>query len=357
MELGLSLDTGLSLRQEHRLELEERLEQVAELRAEQGLHLTLAQYLTKEDYVRELIDWVEEHKRWKKFEKWGFNFSYGLVPYERVKNVADEWGYGFSHCFYDSWEAMFCGEKVALAKGDWTLFVVERPDVVPKSQEKIIALHERGEQLSLGDHFFASKLEFAGVKRDIMVREYIRWMDKHYPQHFVDLTEPCLEATLPDELRDELEQQGWKDNEELKIAERMIEDYPMPTDALKLSLKYDETNEKVGKELAKVLGPCQAVIHSSILDKPKSPEEDAASINQILHKAIMSIPQEEIRVLVPRRTGIYLEPMLNTLKGDFAKAHNHYLDISYNVSDWYESARKEEPIAKIEGISRTTMFL
>ena len=64
--------------------------------------------------------------RWKQFKKWGFNFRYGLVPYNKVKNVAAEYGPGFSHCFYEPF--------FRFDKGDWSLFVVD--DMIPKNQLK-----------------------------------------------------------------------------------------------------------------------------------------------------------------------------------------------------------------------------
>lgn len=320
--MGLSLCLIPSLRQEQKLELEQRIEQRVEQR--QVMTIGLQQYLEQEDFFKGLIEWTNENNRWKEFKKWGFNFKYGSVPYEKVKHIADEYGFGFAHCFYESF--------FTFDKGDWSLFIVD--DIISKEYEDIIALHERGEELSLGDHFFASKLEFAGVKRINKVRNYVKLIDNKYPTKFVDLAEKVFFPILPDDLRNYLEQRDKQHNKEIDIAEEMIEKYPLPESVMKLVVKYDDINEKVEKEFNEFLGPCQKAIYHAV-----SLEGVLNSINKIISDSIGNIPEEYIRVLVPRRMKARISIPLDILKKDFNRKTNCDLDISYDLFELYNNIK------------------
>jgi hypothetical protein len=328
MGMSLCLMPQVSLRQEQRLELEQRIEQKVEQKL--AMTMSLQQYLEQEDFFKGLIKWVDDNNRWKQFKKWGFNFRYGLVPYNKVKHIADEYGLGFAHCFYEPF--------FRFDKGDWSLFVVD--DMIPKEYEGIIALHERGEELSLGDHFFASKLEFAGARKKVQIKNYIMFIDKNYPTKFVDLIEKVLFPILPDELRDYLEQQDKHHNKEIDIAERMIEEYPLPTSVMKFVIKYDDINKEVGDKFKEFWGPCQKAIYEA-----KTLEEAVNSLNQIVSNSIKSIPEEYFRILVPRRMKDSIIGPFNSIKDDFSRKYkSHNLDIDNNLFKLYNKIKKREPI-------------
>tara|TARA_Y100000310_G_scaffold339688_1_gene433166 strand:+ start:18630 stop:19325 length:696 start_codon:yes stop_codon:yes gene_type:complete len=214
------------------------LELVPQLEQELKLvpSLTLEQHLEKEEIIHRVIEWTEENKAWRNFRKDGFNFSYGSVPYEVAQPISDELGYAFAHCFYDQFEALIKGKKIALARGDWTLFVVN--DKVPKEFVDFAAIHERGEELSLGNHNFASKLEFALANKRGKLNEYLTFISKMYPDKNIDVFRELEQdsgiSNVPQELLDHLGNQGLRNEKELRLAEELIKKYPIPSEVFDL---------------------------------------------------------------------------------------------------------------------------
>jgi hypothetical protein len=318
MGLGLSLAPEMKL--EQNLELEQKLEQKLEQQAK--LEITLEQYLTREDFIHGLIRYADENKTWAKFDKDGFNFVYAELPYSIAAPIADNCGPGFSHCMYDSFEALFSGKKVALAKGDWTLFVVK--DQIPKNLADFVALHERGEELSKGNHYFATQLEFADVGKKGKLNEYVKWIDKTMPSKFIDLTQKVLYPILPEDLREYLESErkgnGQKE-QELATAEKMIGQYPLKSKVLKLMDKYGKITENVVDIIKKQVGPVQNTVHNLLYKRNdvlavKATEDAADAVNQAMYQILNSIKHEDARVVSRAKVNEILEEFSKLVGGE-----------------------------------------
>ena len=186
----MSMSTSMSLRMDMRPMLVQKLEQ----RIEQSIDMaiTLTQYLAREEIVQGLIRYADENKTWVDVDKDGFQYTFANVPYGLAKPLARRLGPGFAHCLYDPFEGR--------VKGEWTLFVVG--DMYPEMPANVpfISIHERGEEISLGDHYFASQLEFAQVAKEAEEVGYGKFINTHHPSKFVDLTQKINFPILPKEL-------------------------------------------------------------------------------------------------------------------------------------------------------------
>ncbi|MBI4140417.1 hypothetical protein HY485_01125 [Candidatus Woesearchaeota archaeon] len=289
--------------------------------------MTLKQHLELEHWVKGLIKWVDDNKRWQNFDKWGFKFQYGLIPSKMTPYKMA----GFAHCFYDPVEALFG----RISRGDWTLFVVE--DLAPLEFREDVALHERGEEISLGNHYFASQLEFAGVKRGRKTGKYVKWIDANYPTKFVDLTENVC-SILPEELRAELEQKE-RENKETYTAQDMIDKYPLPTKVLELVVKYDDVNKYVREMIMGCIGPCQQAIYmASTID------EAVRAVNGIITPILRKISGKQARVVVPGRINAALELPLRVLREYFIKVTGKPLALTNDFFTLYNSAKEGKQI-------------
>lgn len=324
MNLGMSLNQRI----EPRVELEQRLEEKLAQKAQTVM--ALKQHLEIEHWVRGLIQWVDEHKRWQNFDKWGFKFQYGLIPSKMTPYKMA----GFAHCFHDPFEALF-GK---INRGDWTLFVVE--DLAPPEFRDDVALHERGEEISLGNHYFASQLEFAGVKKGRKTGKYIQWIDAQYPTKFVDLTENVC-SVLPEELRAELEQKG-QENKETYLAQDMIDKYPLPTKVLELVLKYDDMNKDVEEMVIGCVGPCQQAIYSA-----STIDEAVRAVNGIIVPKLQRISDKQARVLVPARMNAALDLPLKALREYFIQVTGKPLNLTNDFFTLYNLAKERKQIVEV----------
>lgn len=324
----MNLSMSMSPRQEQRLELEQRLEEKLQQKVEQVM--TLKQHLELEHWVIGVIRWVDEHKKWQTFDKWGFKFQYGLIqskitPYKMA---------GFAHCFYNPFEAFFG----RISRGDWTLFVVE--DFAPLKFREDVALHERGEELSLGNHYFASQLEFAGVKKGRKTGEYIKWIDANYPTKFVDLTENVC-SILPEELRAELEHKE-SENKETYVAQDLIAKYPLPTAVMKKVIAYDEINEGAKEIILNCIGPCQQAVFQA-----GSVDEAVNSVNQIISDALRKVPNKKARVLVPQRMNASLELPFKVLREYFVKVTGKPLCLVDDFEALYRTIKEGKSVVNV----------
>jgi len=294
------MNLKLSARQELRLKLEERLEQKLKIQIKQVI--TLQQYLAQEDIIQSLMQYADDHNIWVEFKKSGFQFNYANIPYIMAKPIADITGPGFAHCHYNP----FQGKTM----GDWTLFVVS--DIPGKELSKpliqgidsswsladFVAIHERGEELSLGNHFFASKLEFAYVQSAKKMNQYVQFIDGHYPTKFIDLTQQVDFPILPEELLSMLAKQGKKNVQELDISEKLMDNYPLPTVVLKKMYSYDNITQAVDKFIKDFVGQTQKILYDEKIRTPNiTPERVAEIINDMYRVTLTSIPQEGIRVI------------------------------------------------------------
>ena len=355
--IRLTLQPSLEQRIEQKQELRQAVSQELQQRIQQRLmqqikqEMTLKQYLEQEDFMKGLLVWAEENNAFISFNKEGFNFRYALVPYSKASFIADRYGPGFAHCQYEPFEALIFGRRVALAKGDWTLFVVK--DMIPANLREPVALHERGEEISLGDHFFASQLEFAFAKKKRFLKPYTQFIDENHPSKFIDLTQRVLFPILPEELVDYLQTEGKGYAEELARAEALIKDYPLSPEILKKMECYEIITEKICKLFEGIFGATQMKFHDyhiSRLEKQKitCPEEIVRIADDSLRAVLKNIHPNDARVVSCARVGETLLRICSLLSRDSF----HYTERPFyypeDFSTAYQAALNNRPLITSE---------
>ena len=280
----------MALQQRQTLDMRQIMQQKLEARLCQQIRqeMTLGLYLVQEDLIRRLIRWADEHNSWVDFNKDRFNFTYAKVPYKLAAPLADILGPGFSHCLYHPFEGR--------AMGQWTLFVV--PDMIPKELTDFVAIHERGEEISLGNHYFASQLEFAYSNKRGKIIKYIKFIDEKYPSKFIDLAQEVFHPVLPEELMEFLTQQGKRNQEEVQAAEELIEKYPLSQYVISKMDKYGKITDKIYEYLRVKTGETQRDI-ADLFEKNlySSAEETADLVNNCLSTILTVIDPSEARVV------------------------------------------------------------
>jgi len=325
------MNLEMNMEMSHRMDQRQTLEQKLEARMEQQtkLEMVLAQYLLREDLITGLIRWADENMSWAEFDKSGFHFFYALVPYKLAKPIADIAGPGFAHCLYNPFEER--------GRGEWTLFVV--PDMVPKEFVDFVALHERGEELSSGNHYFASQLEFAYVGKRKKIRKYLDWIDKTYPSKFIDLTQEVIFPILPQEVLDIRSERGKRKKTELNRAKELIDKHPLPTPLLKIIDRYYEVNKSVMDKLRTMMGRTQYRIstHYSI-NAYDGPEEAARIANEEIIHTMSRIQPAEARVISKVQARDFLGILAKTISYDTMRFANRALTMPTDFDVLYQHA-------------------
>ena len=339
LSLGPRLEMRQELRQEQRLELEQKLE----MRLAQQTRLTcdLRQYLVHEDITNSLIKHTDENHRWKGFDQDGFKFAYALVPYALAKPIADQCGAGFAHCQYDTFQNR--------GKGIWTLFVVE--ELAPPDFRSIIALHERGEQLSLGNHFFASKLEFGYTIMKGKAASYVRWIDTKYPTKFVDLTQEVLYPILPDELVEYIRENLPERPNELKEAERIIKQHHLPNSVLQKIAEYSERNDELKKTLEDLWGRTQQRLFGTIvLNVRHTPEEYVRELDETMRATFQDMTARDVKIASPLIFHDIYNEFVEAISTDFYKHTKRQIlfPSSFEQVHFLARSKKHLPIVSIK---------
>ncbi|MDO8628432.1 MAG: hypothetical protein Q7R56_01625 [Nanoarchaeota archaeon] len=326
--MRLELSMGQELRQELKTELQQKLELRLEQKLEQQLHLhmSLGLYLLQEDIITGFIRWANSNDGWRVHDRDGFKFTYAALPYEIAKPLADSYGPGFSHCLYNP--------LTGLDANSWVLFTV--PELIPKGLEDFVALHERGEQLSSGNHYFASQLEFAAVGKHRKVKPYVSFIDKHYPTKFVDLTEMVYHPVLPLELVERLEAAGVREATEVKLAEEFIAENSLPLPVLRLMNKYEGITHRIcsdirdlGIRLQNSLGEqLLGYVHKEqrLVQAYVTPEVCVAQIRAAFNELVRHVAPEDVRVVPARRVNEELRLASQMLKRSFNRLTDGFLD-------------------------------
>lgn len=243
MHLGLSLrvSQSLVLRQSMELSLNQSLLIV------QQLKLALTLYKKREGELTKLYRNALKRGMVKPYDKHDMKFEYALV---RAKDVpVDLRAYGnwaFSHCLFKGFDAFCFGKQYAMARGSWLLFVVH--DMYPDMPEHYIeyaAVHERGEQVTLGDHNLASKLEFAIAKKEENLVTYMAWLEEQCPAKFADVFgyQTHLELPAAAEFQEVIE--TFSSSEEATKVRQMIEEFEWPYRLLQKLTFYKKRGEEV----------------------------------------------------------------------------------------------------------------
>jgi len=337
MELSLQPRLELTLKQELKLKLKQRLEQQLKL------EMTLGQYLFYEDIIHELIKWTDQHDAWQKYDKNGFKFTYAAVPYKIAEPIASVAGPGFAHCFFNPFEGR--------ARGDWNLFVV--PDMLSDPNQdfvETIALHERGEEISLGDHYFSSQLEFADIIQQNKIRRYTSFIDTEYPCKFVDLTQRVLFPILPKELIEDLNLQGKRNEMELGRAEELIDKYPLPMTVLRYVDKYGKVTDDIVEKIRKATGPTQKKIHDSHFNGPNDAEAAADIVDEELVKLFTSISPIEARIISNKHTAEAMINYNNLVNQSVLRGTDRHLNIPIYFQKAYQDANQGKRLVTVRYI-------
>lgn len=242
--MSLSLCFRQSLALEQRLAMEMRLGQRLSMGLKQTLRLEL--YRKREDAFTKLYKQALGLKMVRRYHKHGMQFEYALVQKKDLPDIVRESGeIAFSHCLYSGFDALFCGVKHALARGSWLLFVVV--DAYPGMMESYIeyaAVHERGEQVTLGDHNLASKLEFSIARKEGKLTGYMAWLELVCPGKFADVFTYQRHLELPDSKSFSVVLNTFAESDEAKEVQRMIEEFEWPFRLLQKLTLYDDQNEQ-----------------------------------------------------------------------------------------------------------------
>lgn len=304
MKFGMSL--GMSLRISQSLELRQSMELTLtqSLFITQQLKLALTLYIKRESELTRLYRNALKRGMVKLYDKHGMKFEYALV---RAKDVpADLKVYGnwaFSHCLFKSFEALFFGKQYAMARGSWLLFVIY--DMYPGMPEHYIeyaAVHERGEQVTLGDHNLASKFEFAIARKENNLVKYIAWLEEQCPAKFADVFsyQTHLELPAADEFQEVLE--SFSSSEEATKVRQMIEEFEWPYRLLQKLTLYKKRNEEV-VEIA-----TQALRVAEILAG-----ESGLPLKELVGRVRVEVTKQ-LRFIIERELKCYISfPRLNAL--------------------------------------------
>jgi len=344
MSMGMSMvpmmRMELSQRQETRLDLEQKIEQ--KLNQQITFKMELALHLEHEDFINGLIRWASDNSTWTKYNEGGFNFDYARVPYELAKPIADIAGFGFAHCRYDPFDALINGKKIALARGAWSLFVVD--DKVPDEFKPFVALHERGEQISSGDHYFASQLEFASAASERLVKPYLKFIEKEAPTKFVDLTQKVLFPIIPEELRDYIESLGNRYAKETEVARDMIERKPIPISLLRKVTKYEDATVELCDAIHRSIGLAQGEVFRNAGKSDIGNNQLAYMVDEQLAKALSAITPKMARGVSRLRVNEKLNSFSEGVNYGLYDLRRIHFDMSTNFDKVYSSFRDGEKI-------------
>lgn len=240
----LSVSTSLELRMNMECLLEQSLVIV------QKQMMGLALYQKREDELVALYKKALARGDVRLYDKHGFKFEIALVLEKEVPaEILRECGPAFSHVLYSGFEALLLGHKKALSRGSWLLFAVIDYKNVPEKYLEYWAIHERGEQITLGNHNLATKLEFNIAAKEKTLRNYVKWLEENEPDHLANVFAYQMHLDLPDddEFRELLT--ASLQSEEIQHLRNVIEETQWPYLVLqKLSL-FDKINMRIDKEI------------------------------------------------------------------------------------------------------------
>lgn len=241
MSLSLVCSQALDLRQSLECSLE------STLMVKQELKLELKLYQKREDICTKLYKDALKNGNVKQYDGHGMIFEFALVKKKDVPVwIYEKCGHAFSHCLMRGWDCLIGGEKYAMAKGSWLLFVI--CDFYPEMPQKSIeyaAVHERGEMVTLGDHNLASKLEFAIATKEKNLRWYMEWIETQCSEKFADVFSYQMHLDLPSSDDFQKIMEVFQESEETRKVRRLIEEFDWPYTILQRLSKYKKANEEI----------------------------------------------------------------------------------------------------------------
>ncbi len=245
----MSMGFGMSLRVSQALRLRQDMEMTLSqsLSVTQKLRIALELYLKREDELTRLYRKALKRRMVKLYDKHGMKFEYALVNAQDVPADLKAYGnWAFSHCLFKPLEALLFGTRYAVSRGSWLLFVIyDMYPGMPEGYLEYAAVHERGEQVTLGDHNLASKLEFTIAREEGKLTEYMGWLEERCPAKFADVFSYQTHLDLPaaDEFQEVLELSA--STEEATKVRQMIEAFEWPYRLLQKLTFYKKRNEEV----------------------------------------------------------------------------------------------------------------
>jgi len=256
-ELELIQEIKLELGIKHELKLEikikHELKQIQKMQLEPEQQITLLKqklYFRREKSLQELWADASSNNKIIQYNKHGFNFLYASIKIADLQKynltwVLDDCGYAFSVCLTNPFDKIN-GIKYDLSKGQWLLFVIEdvHPDFSKPFQE-YAAIHERAEQLTLGNHPLATKVEFAIAKEERKLTKYLQWIMKTQPKKMAD----NITLIFPDSTEFyNLVKEGIP-LEESETAQSLAENFKWPIKIKEIFDKYQDANTELENKI------------------------------------------------------------------------------------------------------------
>lgn len=248
LSMTLSVSQALTLREVMTATLDHSL------MVRQKIMIMLELYLKREDELKKLYTKALGRGDVKLYQGHGLKFEYAMVNKGEVpSHILQECGSAFSHVLYNGLEAFFFGRKYAMARGSWLLFVVRDYYLhTPPVFLEYWAVHERGEQVTLGNHNLATKLEFSIAAKEKKIRHYIQWLEENSPDHLANVFAYQMHLELPDDQDFQKLLQLSLQTEEVRLIRQYIDEFEWPYSLLQKLTTYDKNNTAITQSLRKV---------------------------------------------------------------------------------------------------------
>ena len=306
---------GLSLRLSQQLTQREELEMALYQNCVvlQSLQLQLRQYQKRESTFTRLYKRALEKGKVSLYNKHGMKFEYALVSSRDVHEYIEKYGYAFSHCLFNAFDAFLYGKHHALSRGSWLLFVVE--DLFPNdSFKEYAAVHERGEQVTVGDHTAATKLEFSVAKKERQLGEYMSWIEASYPGKFSDVFNYQTHVALPQsETFQEILEKSLL-SEEAQVVQELIQSFEWPRIVLDKLMQYKKKNDRIRTIIVTAFRATEdCFIHSS----GKTIKETIDRAHAVFRNELSCVKKEDLMIYasIPALSASWEELFRNL--GDF----------------------------------------
>lgn len=333
--IGLSMTLRVSQALELRHSMECRLNQSLIITPKMMIQIAL--YKNREDVLTKLYAKALKCGDVKLYKKHGLEFEYALVNKDEVpENILHECGSAFSHVLFNGFEAFLMGTSYAKSRGSWLLFVVR--DFYPQTPPKFLefwAIHERGEQVTLGNHNLATKLEFAIAAKEKKIRQYINWLEANSPDHLANVFAYQMHLELPDD--DEFQKllQLSMQTEEVQLIRQYIEEFQWPYSLLQKLNLYDRNNKKITEALQKASGDLSYFVSNSYGLEPAY-----LMIQQMMIKSFQEIGHLRKYLSIIRQNQGW-HACLNNIANSMAKLMTHLGEIASSVLDKNPQVQKD----------------
>lgn len=251
MSMGMGMYMTMSPKLSMRQEMVCRLKQT--MRIEQKMIMALRLYQVREDECKRMYGKALKRGDVRQYEAHGLKFEYARVYRKEVPtHIIDECGCGFAHCLYSGWDALLGGTKYAMARGSWLLFVVSdyfKPVEFPLEFLSYVAVHEHGEEVTLGEHHLATKLEFAVSKLERKLGKYVDWLEGTSPVKFTDVFSHQTRIVLPDSPEFQRMLEAASQSDYATRVRRMIERFEWPAATLQKLRQHEKHSSLLQQSL------------------------------------------------------------------------------------------------------------